>query len=201
MQYSIEIPHAKLDYIKQRVSAYPWHPAPSDEGDSWARGVNQSSLKELCDYWVNDFDWRACERELNRYPQFIQNIDGIDIHYVHVVGEANGKRPIVLTHGWPGSHFEFWDVIERLAYPSKFGGNSADAFDVVLPSLPGFGFSGKPSKLIGPRATAKIWNNLMTQTLGYKTYIAQGGDFGSLVSSFLALDFAQCVNTLRKIER
>jgi len=193
MQYSIEIPQAKLDYIKQRVNAYPWHPAPEDEGDSWARGLNQSSFKELCDYWLNDFDWRACEKELNRYPQFIQNIDGLDIHYVHVVGEAKGKRPIVLTHGWPGSHFEFWDVIERLAYPSKFGGNSGDAFDVVVPSLPGFGFSGKPRKLIGPRATAKLWNSLMTQTLGYKTYIAQGGDFGSLVSSYLALDYAQCV--------
>ena len=193
MRYSIEIPQAKLDYIKQRVSAYPWHATPIDEGDSWARGVNQSSLKELCDYWVADFDWRASEKELNRYPQFIQNIDGLDIHYVHVVGEADGKRPIVLTHGWPSSHFELWDVIERLAYPSKFGGNSTDAFDVVVPSLPGYGFSGKPSQLIGPRATAKLWNTLMTQTLGYKTYIAQGGDFGSLVSSFLALDFEQCV--------
>ena len=193
MQYTIEIPQSKLDYIQQRVSAYPWHPAPDDENDSWARGVNQSSLKELCEYWVNGFDWRVWEKELNRYPQFIQNIDGLDIHYVHVVGEADGKRPIILTHGWPGSHFEFWDVIERLAYPSKFGGNSADAFDVVVPSLPGFGFSGKPSQLIGPRATAKLWNSLMTKTLGYDRYVAQGGDFGSLVSSFLALDYKHCV--------
>ncbi|MEL7030252.1 MAG: epoxide hydrolase family protein, partial [Pseudomonadota bacterium] len=174
-------------------ASYPWYPAPADEGDTWARGTNTQALKALCDYWVKDYDWRASEAVLNRYPQFIETIDGIDVHYVHVEGEGPAARPIILTHGWPGSHYEFWDVIERLAYPSKFGGDPKDAFHVVVPSLPGFGFSGKPEKPIGPRTTARLWNTLMTQSLGYSRYLAQGGDLGALVTPFVGLDHDACV--------
>ena len=190
--YAVSVPQEKIDAILTRVKDYPWYPAPVDEGDTWLRGTNTEALRALCDYWVDGFDWRACEAELNRFPQFIETIEGIDIHYVHMKGEGENPKPIILTHGWPGSHFEFWNVIERLAHPSKFGGDPKDAFDVVVPSLPGFGFSGKPDKPIGPKTTARLWNSLMTQTLGYSRYIAQGGDLGALVTPFVALDYEAC---------
>jgi microsomal epoxide hydrolase len=191
--FTVTVPQSKLDAIAARVRAFPWFAAPDDEGALWSRGVNTQALKALCAYWLEGYDWRAQEAALNRYPQILATVDGMAIHAVHVVGEAGGARPIVLTHGWPGSHFEFWAAIEKLAFPSKFGGSSADAFDVVVPSLPGYGFSGKPSKPIGQRATARLWNALMTDAFGYRRYLAQGGDWGSLVSSFLALDHDACV--------
>jgi microsomal epoxide hydrolase len=190
--FHLAIPQSRIDAILARVRDYPWFPAPEDEGETWSRGINTAWLEELCAYWTKAYDWRAAERDLNRYPQFKADIDGLAIHFVHVVGEANGKRPLIVTHGWPGSHYEFWDAIDRLAFPSRFGGSAADAFDVVAPSLPGFGFSGKPAKPFGPRATAALFDKLMTQELGYSRYIAQGGDWGSLVSSLLAMDHAAC---------
>jgi len=115
------------------------------------------------------------------------------LHFVHVVGEAGGARPLLLTHGWPGSHFEFWALIDRLAFPSLHGGDAADAFDVVIPSLPGYGFSGRPSRPIGQRATAALFDTLMTRTLGYRSYLAQGGDWGGLVTSWIGFDHgARC---------
>jgi pimeloyl-ACP methyl ester carboxylesterase len=193
--FTISVPDDTLDAIRARVAAFPWFPAPADEpsGDEalgWARGVNTGALKELCAHWLERYDWRAAEAALNRWPQYVATVDGLDIHFVHVVGEAGGKRPLLLTHGWPGSHFEFWDAIEPLAFPSRFGGDPADAFDLVIPSLPGYGFSGKPAKPFGQRATARLWNGLMTQQLGYGRYMAQGGDWGGLVTSWLGFDHA-----------
>jgi len=107
-----------------------------------------------------------------------------------VVGEADGRRPLLITHGWPGSHYEFWQAIEKLAFPSRFGGNAGDAFDLVIPSLPGFGFSSKPARPIGPRTTARLFNSLMTDVLGYGAYLAQGGDWGAMVTSWLGRDHA-----------
>ncbi|MGE0046753.1 MAG: epoxide hydrolase family protein, partial [Hyphomonadaceae bacterium] len=192
-EFRVAIPQEKLDFIAARVRAFPWFPAPSDEGDQWARGVNTAYLKELCAYWLDRYDWRAAEATLNRYPQFTADVDGETVHFLHVVGEAGGKRPLILSHGWPGSHYEFWEAIPKLAFPSQHGGSSADAFDLVIPSLPGYGFSGKPAKPLGQRATAKLFDALMTKTLGYKAYIAQGGDWGSMVSSYLGLDHDACV--------
>jgi pimeloyl-ACP methyl ester carboxylesterase len=192
-EFTVCVPQAEIDAILARVRGFPWFPEPVDEGGSWGRGVNTGYLRELCAYWAERYDWRAQERELNRYPQFVEVIDGLKIHFVHLVGEAEGRRPLVLTHGWPGSHFEFWAAIERLAYPSRFGGSSTDAFDVVVPSLPGYGFSGKPDKPFGQRATARVWDKLMTRTLDYPRYIAQGGDWGSLVTTFLGLEHPSCV--------
>lgn len=193
IKYTVHVPQQKLDEIHQRISRYCWSALSEAQHDGWHSGINMAWLKQLCDYWLNDYDWRACEAQLNRYPQFIETIDGEDIHFVHVVGEADGKRPIILTHGWPGSHYEFWGVIDKLAFPSKSGGSSADAFDVVVPSLPGFGFSATSRRPPGPRATGALWNTLMTQTLGYKHYVAQGGDLGSLVTTFLGLGHGACV--------
>jgi microsomal epoxide hydrolase len=191
--FTVAIPQAKLDAIAARVAAFAWFPAPDDEPDGaspqgWARGVNTATLKDLCAYWLERFDWRAAEAALNRHPQFIAEIEGLEVHFLHVVGEAEGRRPLLLTHGWPGAHYEFWDVIEPLAYPSRFGGSAKDAFDLVIPSLPGYGFSGRPARPLGQRATARLWNTLMTQVLGYPRYMAQGGDWGGLVTSWLGLD-------------
>lgn len=191
--FTVSAPQAKLEAIRARVASYPWFPAPDDEGESWSRGVNAAALKDLCGYWLDRFDWRAQEAELNRWPQFVADVEGLPLHFVHVVGEAQGRRPLILSHGWPGSHFEFWGVIEKLAFPTRHGGDAADAFDLVIPSLPGYGFSGRPRRPLGQRATARLFDGLMTRVLGYDRYLAQGGDWGSLVSSYLALDAAACV--------
>ena len=191
--FLIDVPQGKIEYFRERVRTFPWFPPPSDEGSTWRRGVNSHFFQSLCEYWLEEYDWRSREAELNRFPQYVENIDGLDIHFVHLVGEAGGKRPLILTHGWPGSHYEFWGVIEKLAFPSKFGGSSEDAFDVVVPSLPGFGFSGKPRVPVGPRMTARLWNELMTRVLAYPQYLAQGGDFGSIVTNYLGLDHDACI--------
>jgi pimeloyl-ACP methyl ester carboxylesterase len=175
--------------VLERVRSYPWPPAPQVE-DGWAYGCDGAFLKRLCDHWLDGYDWRAAVADLNRFPQFTARVEDFDIHFVHVVGEAGGKRPLILSHGWPGSHFEFWGVIDKLAYPSRHGGAAADAFDVVVPSLPGFGFSSKPAKPFGQRQTARLFNTLMTDVLGYDRYLAQGGDWGAFVTSCLGLDHA-----------
>jgi pimeloyl-ACP methyl ester carboxylesterase len=161
---------------------------PAMPGTGWAYGCDSDFIARLQQYWVEGFDWRAAVARLNRFPQFRATVDGLPIHFVHVVGEAQGRRPLLLTHGWPGSHFEFWDVIEPLAFPTRFGGRADDAYDLVIPSLPGFAFSGKPQQVLGQRATAALWNKLMTEVLDYPRYRAQGGDWGALVTSWLGLD-------------
>lgn len=185
--FKIDIPQAKIDAITARVAAYPWFDAPQGVPD-WAFGMSTPVLRDLCTYWTDDYDWRAEEVRLNQYPHFMAEIDALPIHFVHVVGEAKGKRPLLLTHGWPGSIYEFWDAIGPLAYPSQHGGKAEDAFDLIIPSLPGYGFSGKPDTPLGQRATAKLWNTLMTEILGYDTYLAQGGDWGAMVTSWIGFD-------------
>ena len=185
--FQIHIPDTKLDAIQSRVAAYQWFPAPIGSAE-WQFGMSTPVLKDIQSYWLKTYDWRAQETILNRYPQFTTEIDGLSIHFVHVIGEAEGKRPLLLTHGWPGSVFEFWDAIGPLAFPSQHGGKSEDAFDLIIPSLPGFGFSGKPENPIGQRATAKLWSTLMQDVLGYDTYLAQGGDWGATVTSWLGYD-------------
>jgi pimeloyl-ACP methyl ester carboxylesterase len=172
--------------VLSRVQECQLPPAPSDSG--WALGCDAQFLERLRRHWLEGFDWRAAVARLNRYPQFIARIEDLDIHFVHVRGEADGRRPLVLTHGWPGSHYEFWKVVEPLAFPSRFGGCSQDAFDLIIPSLPGFGFSGKPPGPLGQRVTARLWHRLMTEVLGYPQYLAQGGDWGAVVTSWLGVD-------------
>lgn len=165
--------------------------APMDSG--WSLGCDRDFLERLRRHWVDAYDWRAAVDELNAHPQFRARVQGIDVHFVLVEGEAPHRRPLLLTHGWPGSHLEFWDVIDRLAFPSRFGGNPRDAFDLVIPSLPGYAFSGRPSRPMGPRATADLWQILMTEVLGYRQYLAQGGDWGGIVTSHLGLRHADAV--------
>ena len=178
---------SKVRRVLDQVSDYPWPLAPQAP-DGWAYGCDAKYLRSLCEYWTEDYDWRAAQDELNRYPQLIARVEDFDIHFVHVVGEAGGRRPLIMTHGWPGSHYEFWGVIEKLAFPSRSGGRASDAFDLVIPTLPGFGYSSKPKRPVGQRTTARLFDTLMTEVLGYSTYLAQGGDWGALVTSWLGHD-------------
>ena len=184
--FTIAIPDDKLAAIRERVASYQFHTPPVD--DDWQYGMKTSVLSDIRDYWLDAYDWRKAEADLNRFPHYKATVDGFELHFVHVVGEANGKRPLLITHGWPGSVFEFWQVIEPLAYPSRFGGSPDDAFDLIIPSLPGYAFSQKPEKPIGQRTTAKLFDGLMRRVLGYERYLAQGGDWGGLVTSWLGYD-------------
>ena len=185
--FKIEIAPEKLDAIRARVKAFQFFPAPAALPE-WQLGMSTPVLEDIQSYWLSTYDWRAAETDLNRYPQFTARIDDLDIHFLHVVGEAEGKRPLLLTHGWPGSVFEFYDAIGPLAFPSRHGGEVNDAFDLIIPSLPGYGFSSKPSAPLGQRATAKLWNTLMQDVLGYEHYLAQGGDWGGMVTSWIGFD-------------
>lgn len=186
--FRIDIPQSALDAIAAKVRAYEWHEMPeiAAGGDRWAYGADMVYMRELCDYWVSKYDWRKAEANLNRFPQFKTMVGGQEIHFIHVKGSGSAPQTLLLTHGWPGSVFEFFEVIEPLAHPEKFGGNAEDGINLVVPSLPGYGFSGKPKTPIGPKGTAALWDKLMREVLGYKDYIAQGGDWGSVVSGWLA---------------
>ena len=185
--FKVSVAQSKLDEIRARVENFRFFPAPAGLPD-WQLGVSTPFMKDIQAYWLESYDWHRAEVDLNTKPQFIANIDGLDIHFVHVVGEAGGKRPLLITHGWPGSVYEFWQVIGPLAFPSLHGGHHEDAFDVIVPSLPGYGFSGKPAAPLGQRETARLWDKLMREVLGYDTYLAQGGDWGSLVTSWLGVN-------------
>lgn len=186
--FSIKVSDEVLSRIRQRVADYRWFPAPEAVMTGWEYGMSTPVLQEIQDYWLNAYDWRAVEADLNRYPQYTAEIDGLDVHFLHIVGEAGGRRPLLITHGWPGSVYEFWQVIPKLAYPTEHGGKVEDAFDLIIPSLPGYGFSGKPASPFGQRATAALWDKLMRDVLGYDTYLAQGGDWGGLVTSWLGFN-------------
>lgn len=186
--FSISVPDDVLAHIKQRVASYPWHEMPDDGG--WNYGTNMGYMRELCDYWVNTFDWRKQEAKLNEYPQFTVPIDGINMHYIIEKGSGSHPMPLLLSHGWPGSVAEFSKLIEPLAHPERFGGNIEDAFDVVVPSLPGFGFSGRPPRPYGPRKIASLLNSLMTDKLNFDGYLAQGGDWGGTISAWIGYDHA-----------
>ena len=186
--FELNVPDATLKDIEARVRAFPWHEMPEDGG--WAYGANLDYMKELCAYWLDGFDWRAQEAEINRHPHFIAPVDGIDLHFIHEKGSGPNPMPLFLCHGWPGSVVEFLDFVEPLAHPERFGGRVEDAFDVVAPSLIGFGFSGKPPRPFGPRRMAGYFNKLMTEVLGYDRYMAQGGDWGGALATWLGFDYA-----------
>ncbi|WP_067833816.1 epoxide hydrolase family protein [Actinomadura kijaniata] len=178
--FRIDIPQADLDDLRARLARTRWPDEPP--GTGWSYGVPSSYARELAEYWRTVYDWRAQEAALNEYPQFTTEIDGQNIHFLHVRSPEPDALPLVLTHGWPGSIAEFMKVIGPLTDPRAHGGDPADAFHVVAPSLPGFGFSG-PTREIGwnVRRVARAWAELMSR-LGYDRYGAQGGDTGAVVS-------------------
>ncbi len=182
--YHVQIPESELVELRRRIGATRW-PADGVE-PGWGRGVPVGYLKELADHWQHGYDWRAAERRLNEYPQFTTEIDGAGIHFLHVTSPQPGARPMLLSHGWPGSVVEYLDLIGPLTDPVAYGGDPADAFQLVIPSLPGYGFSG-PLNEPGwdVRRIARAWRELMRR-LGYDAYLAAGGDWGSMVSLELA---------------
>ena len=184
--FKIDIPDKELQNIYTKVKNYPWQSMPNV--DHWEYGTSHKYLKEICDYWVKDFNWKIHEELINSFPNFKSNVDNIDLHFIKEVGSGDNPKPLLLMHGWPGSIVEFLEIIKPLAHPEKFGGKIEDAFTVIVPSLPGFGFSSSPNKPIGPRKIAKILNKLMTENLNYKNYVAQGGDWGATIANWLGYD-------------
>jgi pimeloyl-ACP methyl ester carboxylesterase len=171
--------------LKRRVEATRWPTAELVTDDT--QGVRLATMQKLADYWANHYDWRKAEADINKFPQFVTNIDGVDIHFIHVKSKHKNALPVIITHGWPGSIIEQLKIIDRLADPTAHGGTSADAFDVVIPSLPGYGFSGKPTERgWDPQHVARAWAVLM-ERLGYRKYVAQGGDWGDAVNEQMAL--------------
>jgi hypothetical protein len=181
MPFRIEVPDDDLMDLRHRLRRTRW-PEAATVAD-WSQGVPLSYLQDLCFYWAEDYQWRDRERHLNRFPQFRTVIDGIGIHFIHVTSPEPGAMPLVLTHGWPGSVTEFMDVIGPLTDPVAHGGDAGDAFHLVVPSLPGFGFSDRPVATgWGRERIADAWAVLMAR-LGYDRYGAQGGDWGASVST------------------
>jgi pimeloyl-ACP methyl ester carboxylesterase len=182
--FSIEVPQEDLDELRRRITATRW---PSKElVDDRSQGVQLATIQELARYWAMDYDWRACEARLNELPQFTTEIDGVEIHFIHVKSDHENALPLIMTHGWPGSVVELLESVGPLTDPTAHGGRAEDAFHLVLPSLPGYGFSGEPTELgwnVG--RVAQAWAELMRR-LGYTSYVAQGGDVGAAVTDAMA---------------
>src|SRR5215469_9411150 len=183
--FQFHAPDEALADLKRRIKATKWPSRELVADDT--QGVRLATMQKLADYWANQYDWRKAEANLNKYPQFVTNVDGVDIHFIHVKSKQPNALPLIITHGWPGSIIEQLKIIEPLTDPTAHGGSAADAFDVVIPSLPGYGFSGKPTELgWDPQRVARAWAVLMDR-LGYKKYVAQGGDWGDAVNEQMAL--------------
>ena len=183
--FRIQVSQAALDDLRRRVAATRW-PERENVADH-SQGVQLARLKPLVEYWGTSYDWRKVEAKLNALPQFVTTIDGLDIQFIHVRSRHPNAMPLIMTHGWPGSALELIKVIAPLTDPTAFGGRAEDAFDLVLPTIPGYGFSGKPQGTDwGPLHIANAWHELM-QRLGYKRYVSQGGDWGAIISEIMAV--------------
>jgi pimeloyl-ACP methyl ester carboxylesterase len=183
--FRIDVPDEALADLRRRIAATNW-PEKETVGDH-SQGVPLALMQELARHWMTDYDWRRCEAELNARPQFITAIDGLDIHFIHARSPHDDALPIIVNHGWPGSIVEQLKIIDRLTHPTEHGGSTADSFHVVIPSMPGYGFSGKPTGTgWGPERMARAWAELMRR-LGYSRYVAQGGDWGAFVVDQMGL--------------
>jgi pimeloyl-ACP methyl ester carboxylesterase len=183
--FQFHAPDKALADLRRRIAATQW-PERETVMDA-TQGVQLATMQKLARYWGTDYDWRKGEARLNAYPQFITNIDGLDIHFIHVRSKQPNALPVIITHGWPGSIIEQLKIIDLLTDPTSHGGTASDAFDVVIPSLPGYGFSGKPTTTgWDPQRVARAWTVLMKR-LGYTRFVAQGGDWGNAVTEQMAL--------------
>jgi microsomal epoxide hydrolase len=184
--FKIDIPQTTLDDLRERLAHTRW---PDEvEGAGWDYGTNLQYMKEFADYWQHKYDWRKHEATLNTFAQFKAEIDGVGIHFIHERGQGPNPLPIILTHGWPGSFYEMLKVIPLLTDPESHGGKAEDAFDVIVPSLPGYGFSDRPTQRgMTSSRIADMWARLMTKALGYQRFAAQGGDWGGTVTERLAV--------------
>jgi pimeloyl-ACP methyl ester carboxylesterase len=183
--FHVDIPDEALEDLRGRIAATNW-PEKETVADQ-SQGVPLAMMQELARHWMTDYDWRKCEAMLNDLPQFMTEIDGLDIHFIHVRSQHEDALPLVVNHGWPGSIIEQLKIIDRLTDPTVYSASAADAFDVVIPSMPGYGFSGKPTSTgWGPERMGRAWAELMKR-LGYTRYVAQGGDWGAFVVDQMGL--------------
>ena len=183
--FHVDVPDEALEALRRRIAATQW-PEKETIADQ-SQGVPLAMMQKLARYWMTDYDWRTCQANLNALPQFITEIDGLDIHFIHVRSQHEDALPIVVNHGWPGSIIEQLKIIDRLTDPTAHGATAADAFHVVVPSMPGYGFSGKPTSTgWGPERMGRAWDVLM-ERLGYTGYVAQGGDWGAFVVDQMGL--------------
>ncbi len=188
--FKIEIPEAALTDLRERLKRTRW-PTDLMPEAGWTYGTNNAYLKELCAYWADGFDWRAQEAALNRHDHFLREVDGFRLHYIHARGQGPDPFPLVFTHGWPSTFYDFDKLIEPLADPGAHGGNPADAFDVIVPSMPGYAFSERPTVTgYGPARIAELWDRLMTD-MGHARYGAHGGDWGGLVTGLIGWKYPQ----------
>ena len=183
--FRVDVPEAEIADLRRRLKATRFPEKETVDDDT--QGVRLATIQKLVDYWSNQYDWRKVEAKLNSYPQFVTNIDGLDIHFIHVRSKHENALPLIVTHGWPGSVIEQLKIIEPLTDPTAHGGNAEDAFHLVIPSMPGYGFSEKPTAAgWGPERIASAWATLMSR-LGYERYVAQGGDWGALITDFMGV--------------
>jgi pimeloyl-ACP methyl ester carboxylesterase len=188
--FTVAIPDEQLEDMRRRIRTTRW--APDFGNESGRYGIERGWLEELARYWSEDFDWRAQEAAINRFPQFRTEIDGVPIHFVHVRGRGPNPKPLILTHGWPWTFWDWKDVIGPLVDPAAFGGDPATSFDVVVPSLPGYGFSTPLATTgINARSVAGLWVKLMRDVLGYDRFAAGGGDWGAVVTAEIGHGYAE----------
>ena len=192
--FTIDVPDSVLDDLQARLALTRFPAEATDAGWTW--GANLGYMKELVAYWQNEFDWRAAERRLNEFPQFLAPVsdpetgEAFDIHFVHVKSARVNATPLLISHGWPGSFYELLGIVEALVNPPS---DDAPAFDVIIPSLPGYGFSSAPAQPITPKHIARVFNSLVTDTLGHNKYVTQGGDWGSVITSWMGQLYPQHV--------
>jgi pimeloyl-ACP methyl ester carboxylesterase len=183
--FHVDIAEEAVADLRRRIAA--WRPPEREPVDDQSQGVQLATVRDLANYWATEYDWRRCEAKLNAIPQFTTEIDGLDVHFIHARSSRQNALPLIVSHGWPGSIIEQLKIIEPLTNPTEHGGSAPDAFDVVIPSLPGYGYSGKPAATgWGPDRIARAWAALM-QRLGYTRYVAQGGDVGAAVTDTMAI--------------
>lgn len=183
--FVVDIPQAELDDLRQRLQQTRW--SDKEPCTGWTQGIPLEYTRELADYWAHTYDWRRFEKKLNSWPQFMTTIDGIDIHFIHQRSPHEDALPLIISHGWPGSIVEFHKVIDALTNPEEHGGSAESAFHVVAPCLPGYGFSGKPTETgTSVEKIGRMWGQLMSR-LGYDRYVAQGGDWGSIITQSMGI--------------
>src|SRR5262245_17396599 len=184
-EFHVDIPDEALHDLRRRIAATNW-PEKETVTDQ-SQGVPLEMIQTLARYWATDYDWRRCEAALGALPQFITQIDGLDIHFIHVRSQHEDALPVIVNHGWPGSIIEQLKIVDRLTDPTAYGASASDAFHVVVPSMPGYGFSGKPTSTgWGPERMGRAWDELMKR-LGYTSYVAQGGDWGAFVVDLMGV--------------
>ena len=193
--FKINVEESVLIDLKQRLANTRWPGEITDS--SWQYGTNLAYVKELCDYWLNEFDWRAQEQRINSFSNFVASVSGLNVHFIYEKGKGPNSIPLIITHGWPSTYPEIVDINPMLTDPASHGGNESDSFDVIVPSMPGYGFSEKPSSPgVNPRVIAQMWVDLMTETLGYEKFVAQGGDWGAAITTALGTNHSDSVDSI-----